>query len=1266
MVQLRRPLTPLDRVTRHVVFVHGLNGSFDKTWMSAGTPPECWPDWLNRSDGTTAIWGVSYGAAALKLQNGASMALPDRAMSLLPLMTSTPELATGDVILVGYSLGGLMIKYILRLANERKGQNPAIGSFLRRVRRVAFIATPHLGSELAPKARVLKAFLREPVFDLPRNDPNLRSLNDWYRVYCDGSPLETLVLWEKENSRYPISLPFHKTITFDVGHIVKPDSANPGVTRLSIYPIDADHFTIVRPADRTSPVFERLKEFIEKPFPPDQVRGPGGSSPSRGPGSIGLDVESPLITAQLLSRIDTLRQSRFTIEFDAISECSAFFESIDEEFSLASPDAKRIAASWCARIVAAKDESLAATMLERAESLGEGIETRIARSYLLFFAEGDRRRALALIADIDTDAGRSSRAILVSHGEPPDVGLQHIDEEGLRFDQLDSDGKFAVLQKTIAAGLWDRGVQHVAALTEEDFAKTPSLLLSAAALLLASTVNDDFRAGIVRYLPTELSTLPMFEDSASIERRRQARALYERAAAAFTSLARAKSAALTADYALWLGLIDPASHPSAIEELRSSMADREIALRRLPFAIEFGLDLDIEMVEAELNQKEMAEDALPQVAAARFAIAKRKGSPAEAVAYIQKYRDQLTKLYQSDWILSVEIELLAKAGKLEEAREKLSNVDPAFPEQTLKSLQRILEEASGSDPIEIREREYAESGSVGDLILLVDVLKAKEAWAKLVDYGKVLFDATRDISSLEAYVQGLFQIGRDVAIIELSQSVPDMFSTHQLVQSLAWSYFRTGDLEASRRSLAQIGISSRDANDRALQVNLSITSGDWLSLGKFVEEEWANRSERTASELLQTGQIAQRVGSHRSQELIRAAAAKADGDAALLAACYTAAANEGWEDSPDVHEWLATAIAASGDDGPIQRIDIGEMISMQPDWAEREKRTWDQLAAGQLPVFGGAQALRRSLLDMSLLPALANLEEPDPRKRGMIFAFSGARPPGHVEARRVAIDASALLSIAFLGLLERVLAHFDEVFISHGLLGWLFEERQRIQFHQPSRVRAALEIKRLIDSGQLSKFEGTVLVDDLLEREVGSELASLIADAAGATAENQHVVIRSYPVPRADTLLEESADLTGYETWIAGCGDLVTALKRQGYLTRAEEEQANSYLSLHEKPWPHTTEIQPNATLYLDSLTVDYLQHLNLLSRLRSAGFSVFIATSETDEGDALIRHQAFSEHAGRLIEEIRAALSTGLDDGKVRLGHMNSKYDSLHRSRTP
>ena len=119
-----------------------------------------------------------------------------------------------------------------------------------------------------------------------------------------------------------------------------------------------------------------------------------------------------------------------------------------------------------------------------------------------------------------------------------------------------------------------------------------------------------------------------------------------------------------------------------------------------------------------------------------------------------------------------------------------------------------------------------------------------------------------------------------------------------------------------------------------------------------------------------------------------------------------------------------------------------------------------------------------------MLPVLANVETIDPRRRVLLYSYSGARRG--VSSRMphsIAIDPTALLIAGTCGLLERIMRAVSRVVVPHSTLGWLFEEKQRIRFHQPSRVASAREIRRLVDSGLLKPIEPTAPIDEALASE---------------------------------------------------------------------------------------------------------------------------------------------------------------------------------------
>jgi pimeloyl-ACP methyl ester carboxylesterase len=107
------------------------------------------------------------------------MHLVDRANNCLPLLLSEPALKIGEIAFVAHSFGGLIVAELLRVADARSTAEDHVANFLQRVRRIAFLGTPHLGADLASlggrlalvsrASSVLRSFLsHQPQTLLPR------------------------------------------------------------------------------------------------------------------------------------------------------------------------------------------------------------------------------------------------------------------------------------------------------------------------------------------------------------------------------------------------------------------------------------------------------------------------------------------------------------------------------------------------------------------------------------------------------------------------------------------------------------------------------------------------------------------------------------------------------------------------------------------------------------------------------------------------------------------------------------------------------------------------------------------------------------------------------------------------------------------------------------------------------------------------------------------------------------------------------------------
>ncbi len=352
---------------------------------------------------------------------------------------------------------------------------------------------------------------------------------------------------------------------------------------------------------------------------------------------------------------------------------------------------------------------------------------------------------------------------------------------------------------------------------------------------------------------------------------------------------------------------------------------------------------------------------------------------------------------------------------------------------------------------------------------------------------------------------------------------------------------------------------------------------------------------------------------------------------------------------------MRDAAALSGDDGPIQKITLKDLVDRKPDWDRRESEIWKMLGQGNTPIFLAGESLNKTLVHLMLFLALANLSERDPRRRSAIPAYSGQRDslPLDITNTIVGIDATALLALSFLGLLDKALDAFGTVYVPHSILIWLFEEKQRAAFHQPSRIRDAHRVRDLLATDVLKKFSPSTVADSDLCAQVGDDLAMLIAEAEKVRDDDeiQRIVVRPSPVHRLGSLMGEEANLTEHSGVLSSCLSIVQKLRHKGQITADEEKNALAYLQIHEKPWPQQPDVSDGAVLYLDDLAINYFLHLGILEKLNAAGFTTVASPSEVSESNAFISYESIADKVNEGIERIRIAINSRIETGKIRAG---------------
>ncbi len=230
-----------------VVFIHGLDGDARETWQPKGQPSAFWPAWLGEEFENMAVWSLGYEVSATAWK-GNAMPLVDRATHVLTML-QTQELGQRPIVFICHSLGGLLVKQMLRHAGDFG--DPTWKAIQEQTRGIVFLSTPHSGANIASWLKYIGTLLRTTVSveELEAHHPRLRELNTWYRNYdASSQKIKTLVFCEKEKIAGLL--------------VVDETTADPGIPGVNPVPMDDNHVSICKPVSKETMLYQRTRQFI--------------------------------------------------------------------------------------------------------------------------------------------------------------------------------------------------------------------------------------------------------------------------------------------------------------------------------------------------------------------------------------------------------------------------------------------------------------------------------------------------------------------------------------------------------------------------------------------------------------------------------------------------------------------------------------------------------------------------------------------------------------------------------------------------------------------------------------------------------------------------------------------------------------------------------------------------------------------------------------------------------------------------------------------
>ncbi|KAI0203059.1 hypothetical protein F4808DRAFT_458281 [Astrocystis sublimbata] len=223
-----------------IVAVHGLNGKARDTWKHQESGMLWLEDFLPEVIPQARIMTFGYNSSLLF--SHAKGRIEDFARQLLDKlweMRNSHETRNRPLIFVAHSLGGIVVKKALILANEDKRR---YGDILSSTIGITFMGTPHNGSELAnwlsfftnvikfiPGVNVLR---RESIQDLESQSPILNEISKSFLPRCDDLSIMSFIETESEP---PLTV-----------LIVPRESATLGLPNERIFLVNTHHRNICR------------------------------------------------------------------------------------------------------------------------------------------------------------------------------------------------------------------------------------------------------------------------------------------------------------------------------------------------------------------------------------------------------------------------------------------------------------------------------------------------------------------------------------------------------------------------------------------------------------------------------------------------------------------------------------------------------------------------------------------------------------------------------------------------------------------------------------------------------------------------------------------------------------------------------------------------------------------------------------------------------------------------------------------------------------
>ncbi|WEN13786.1 hypothetical protein PY254_11070 [Rhodanobacter sp. AS-Z3] len=967
-------------------------------------------------------------------------------------------------------------------------------------------------------------------------------------------------------------------------------------------------------------------------------------------GDAALAKNLPLapVNDDIQRRLEQLRQSRFLSEANAIDTAKALGQDVADggTYQIGDPQVRAITLCWCARVLLEEHAEIAEEYLDNAARVATVMEHDQVKA--LFLAGRDKDEARRLVANDHSAAAETIRYAIARKGSV-DEGIAWLAVVAASPAQFDGSGQSLILLDLLTSKRWKDAVDWFERIPESSFEQFPFLSWAGAYSLVAWGTVDTARSTVLSGPPIG-DELHLRDDPPAMAARRRAVELFRRFHVVAKGWGLQDTTQQSLEYALWLLLEDRQSRTAAIAEISRLWKEESSSnFRWLPLALRAGVDMDKSTLVAKLDGQSVRYGSL-SYSDARARLALLFHMPAET--WIDAWPGisaNISAYFTAEFLQHVHIQGLIHLGRLDQARSELAETT-GIPEELRKRLELELDRPDPQTLEQYRQavRRDASPASLHNLVIALQ--KAGDPAGASI-YALKLFEQTQEHENAREYLDLLRQQDRWKDIVDFLAGNEFLLEQSTLLGRLyVDALIRHGRWKEARAAAdAHLDL----GGDRAdLNLQLSVSSGRWDEVGLLLEEANADPN-LDSGELMRFAHIATNLGNiPLTKQLVKRAVATASQDPKICWNAYMLAVQGNWESESEVRHWFQVSIDSADTEGsPVHRGKLSDLVDMAPAWRERTDTLEKSIASGDMFLALAAHQVNRPLASVIAGTAIANENEPDFRRISPIPAYAGVERQSAVRPGSIAIDATALLTLARLGVLQSALDLFHAIHVPHSTGVWLFTEASQVRFHQPGQITNAKRLQQAIARDDLKVADASIAFPKPLADEVGADLAQLLAACqADRDVGKQAFVIRSTPLHRAGSYLEEVANVGDRQPLFRSTLEVARSLHRYGGVSDSLYADALDYLRLQDEGWPDEELIPQGARLYLDDLAVTYLQHVGLLKPLADARFQLFIHADVRAQAVAFGALEDVGENVADVIEQIRRFFVNGQERGVVRV----------------